>query len=218
MLAAGRDSFAGRMAFGAYYTASETLALPGNRCFISITHCPLSIIHYSLSIPLDCPSPWLPAEYNSALPAAPQAAAALYQLSIIHCSLFIIHYQFPLAALPLGYPPSTTRRLSYDTRLDCMGQSGAPNHASTVRSRQGRSAWRLVFGTAGSRLDLAIFQTSCMDTRAKGSKTSKGEERCLSISLVLMSVKINSTHSVVTIRSKDPSITMRAALKSYAHG
>ena len=93
---------------------------------------------------------------------------------------------YPYPACSLASLPSTTWRLSYDVRLDCMGQSGAPNHASTVRSRQGRSVWRLVFGTAGSRLDLAIFQTSCMDTGAKGSKISKGEERCLSISLVLM--------------------------------
>ena len=58
------------------------------------------------------------------------------------------------------------RRLSYDTRLDCIGQSGAVILASEDNGRQGRSVRRLVFGTVGSRLGLAIFQTSCMDTRA----------------------------------------------------
>ncbi len=56
--------------------------------------------------------------------------------------------------------PSTTRRLYYDTRLDCIGQSGVPSHASTARGRQGRNAWRLVYGTVRSKLDLTFFQTS----------------------------------------------------------
>ena len=113
-------------------------------------------------------------------PRAPRAPSL-----VVICDLVLMRCL--LGRRPCGrLLPSTTWRLSYDVRLDCMGQSGAPNHASTVRSRQGRSVWRLVFGTAGSRLDLAIFQTSCMDTGAKGSKISKGEERCLSISLVLM--------------------------------
>ena len=69
-------------------------------------------------------------------------------------------------AQSLPYPyrtasmPSAIWRLYYDTRLDCMGQSGVPSHASTDRGRQGRNAWRLVYGTVRSKLDLAFFQTS----------------------------------------------------------
>ena len=51
----------------------------------------LLYVNYPLSIPLICPSPFLPAEYNSAL--RPVGAPS-----------------FPLAPLPLSCPPSTTRR------------------------------------------------------------------------------------------------------------
>ena len=42
----GNDLFASMMAFGTFYTASETLARPGSRCF---RHYPLSTFNYSLA-------------------------------------------------------------------------------------------------------------------------------------------------------------------------
>ena len=49
---------------------------PGSRCFLSTIRYSLSIIHYQF--PLSCPSPWLPADYKSALPLSSAAKIGLF--------------------------------------------------------------------------------------------------------------------------------------------
>ena len=131
-----------------FYTASETLALPGSRCLIGLI--------WRKDDLRRC----LCGGWDGRVPRGLRAC----------CRLLVLAEDVLFGRRPCGRllpsttrrsaMPSTSRRLYYDTRLDCIGQSGVPSHASTARGRQGRNAWRLVFGTVRSKLDLAFFQTS----------------------------------------------------------
>ena len=57
-------------------------------------------------LPFTCPSPWLPAEYNSALPALPTASRRSAWAAL--CAYFALYLPYPFT-----FPPSTTRRSAW---------------------------------------------------------------------------------------------------------